>query len=162
MSGIRTSTQALVVAASALAMSAAAVQAGGLAVHEQSTSAQGSSFAGSAAGYDLSSDFWNPAAFGIAGWGFTTESHAALLIPDATLTGTATCWPAAFADDSTDIGNIALIPASYAAYRLNKDLVLGLSINSPFGLATKPDDLFWQGARSVRRPRCSRSMRRRR
>ena len=89
MSGIRTSTQALVVAASALAMSAVAAQAGGLSVHEQSTSAQGSSWAGAAAGYDLSSAFWNPAAFGIAGRGFTTESHAALLIPDASLTGTA-------------------------------------------------------------------------
>jgi long-chain fatty acid transport protein len=143
MSGLRTSAQALVVAASALAVGASAVQAGGLAVREQSTSAQGSSFAGSAAGYDLSSSFWNPAAFGIAGWGFSTESHAALLIPDASLSGTNA--PNLGGATSTDIGSIALIPASYAAYRLNKDLVLGLSINSPFGLATKPEDLNWQG-----------------
>jgi long-chain fatty acid transport protein len=150
MSGIRTSTKALVVAASALAMGAATAQAGGLAVHEQSTSAQGSSWAGSAAGYDLSSGFWNPAAFGIAGWGFTTESHAALLIPDASLSNTSALafTPGAVTPSgasSTDIGHIALIPASYAAYRINKDLVLGLSINSPFGLATKPEDVNWQG-----------------
>jgi long-chain fatty acid transport protein len=37
------------------------------------------------------------------------------------------------------------VPASYYAYRLNKDLVLGLSVNSPFGLVTKPEDLDWQG-----------------
>ena len=149
MSGIRTSAQALVVAASALAVSVSAVQAGGLGVHEQSTSAQGSSWAGAAAGYDLSSGFWNPAAFGIAGWGFTTESHAALLIPDASLSNTSATALAPAVNpsgaSSTDIGHIALIPASYAAYRINKDLVLGLSINSPFGLATKPEDVNWQG-----------------
>ncbi len=129
------------VAAGAIVAVTGIAQAGGLAVREQSTSSQGSSFAGSAAGYDLSSAFWNPAAFGIAGWGITTESHAALIIPDATLTGSI-----GFPATSTDIGSLALVPASYAAYRLNKDLVLGLSINSPFGLTTKPEDFHWQGS----------------
>jgi long-chain fatty acid transport protein len=146
MRGIRTSAQALVVAASTLAVGASVAQAGGLAVREQSTSAQGSSFAGSAAGYDLSSGFWNPAAFGIAGWGLTTESHAALIIPDAELTGALVGGPPCGGlACSADIGNLALVPASYAAYRFNKDLVLGLSINSPFGLVTKPDPFIWQG-----------------
>ena len=48
MSGVRISRQALVrsaVAAGALAISAVAAQAGGLAVREQSTSSQGASFA---------------------------------------------------------------------------------------------------------------------
>jgi long-chain fatty acid transport protein len=132
------------VAAGALLVTTGAAQAGGFAVREQSASAQGSSFAGSAAGYDLSSSFWNPAAFGIAGYGWTTESHAAIIIPDASVSGDAGL-PALFAS-SADIGIGALVPASYAAYRFNKDLVLGLSINSPFGLATKPDPLFWQGS----------------
>jgi long-chain fatty acid transport protein len=147
MSGVRVSVQALVVAASALAVSASVVQAGGLAVREQSTSAQGSSFAGSAAGYDLSSGFWNPAAFGIAGSGLTTESHYALIIPDAnlSLTSASTLAGGPGGANSTDIGHLALIPASYGAYRINKDLVLGLSINSPFGLATKPEDVNWAG-----------------
>lgn len=144
MSGIRTSAQALVVASSVLAMGASVVQAGGLAVREQSTSSQGASFAGSAAGGDLSSGFWNPAAFGIAGWGFTTESHAALIVPGGDVSGTSVGSP--FLPDSADIGKIALVPASYAAYRINKDLVLGLSINSPFGLATKPDPFLWEGS----------------
>jgi long-chain fatty acid transport protein len=149
MSGVRNSRQALVrsaVAAGVLAISTVAVQAGGLAVREQSTSSQGASFAGSAAGGDLSSGFWNPAAFGIAGTGFSTESHYALIVPDASLSGTAvTNGGATSGASSTDIGHIALVPASYAAYRFNKDLVLGLSINSPFGLATKPEDVNWQG-----------------
>jgi long-chain fatty acid transport protein len=144
MSGVRVSAQALVVAASALAVSASVAQAGGLSVHEQSASAQGSSWAGSAAGYDLSSGFWNPAAFGIAGWGFTTESHYSLVLPNGTVTGTSVGSPAF--PDSADIANIALVPASYGAYRLNKDLVLGLSVNSPFGLVTKPDPFFYEGS----------------
>jgi long-chain fatty acid transport protein len=125
-------------------MGAVAAQAGGLAVREQSTSAQGSSFAGSAAGYDLSSMFWNPAAAGIAGWGFYTESHLAVLIPNAEVSGITPGFP--IGPTSTEIGSIAAIPASYASYRFNKDLVLALSINSPFGLATKPDDYFWRGS----------------
>lgn len=129
--------------ASVLLMGSTAAQAGGLAVREQSTSAQGSSFAGSAAGYDLSSMFWNPAAVGIAGWGVTTESHYALIIPDASLTGTSD--PNFGGATSTDIGLLAMVPASYAAYRLTKDLAVGLSINSPFGLATKPENGDWQG-----------------
>jgi long-chain fatty acid transport protein len=146
MSGVRISRQALVrgaVAAGALAISAVAVQAGGLAVREQSTSSQGASFAGSAAGGDLSSMFWNPAAAGIAGWGFYTESHYALIIPNADLsvsTGGVLGGPTA------DIGHLAAVPASYASYRINKDLVLALSINSPFGLSTKPDPFIWQGS----------------
>jgi long-chain fatty acid transport protein len=134
------------VAASALFVATGLAQAGGLAVREQSTSAQGSSFAGSAAGYDLSSSFWNPAAFGVAGWGFTSESHAALIIPNGDVTGVGSGpgFPNAL-PSSTDIGLLALVPASYYAYRFNKDLVLGLSINSPFGLTTKPDPYNWQG-----------------
>jgi long-chain fatty acid transport protein len=149
MSGVRISRQALVrsaVAAGALAISAVAAQAGGLSVHEQSTSAQGSSWAGSAAGGDLSSMFWNPAAAGIAPWGFYTESHYALIIPDATLTGTSLNGTGLGLSSTADIGNIALVPASYGSYRINKDLVLGLSINSPFGLSTKPDPFVWAGS----------------
>jgi long-chain fatty acid transport protein len=135
------------IAAGALLASSNAALAGGFAVREQSASAQGSSFAGSAAGYDLSSSFWNPAAFGIAGYGFTTESHAALIIPHADVTGSLVGGPpCAGLPCSADIGIGALVPGSYAAYRFNKDLVLGLSINSPFGLATKPDPNVWQGS----------------
>src|SRR6476660_3675583 len=118
MSGVRISRQALVrsaVAAGALAISAVAAQAGGLAVREQSTSAQGSSWAGSAAGGDLSSLFWNPAALGTAGWGFTTESHYALILPQSEITGTTAGFPSCGVIPCTaDFGNWALVPATYA------------------------------------------------
>ena len=63
----KTMRQALLAAAASAAMlaTAGAAVAGGLAVREQSTSSQGASFAGSAAGGDLSSMFWNPAAAGM-------------------------------------------------------------------------------------------------
>jgi long-chain fatty acid transport protein len=149
MSGVRVSARALVVAAGAFAVSASVAQAGGLAVREQSASAQGSSFAGSAAGGDLSSMFWNPAALGIAGWGFTTESHYSLILPNSDVTGNLglgiPCSGAGSVPCSADIGNWAVVPATYASYRLSKDTVFGVSINSPFGLVTKPDPYYWQG-----------------
>jgi long-chain fatty acid transport protein len=131
------------VAVAALVLTAGTALAGGFAVREQSTSSQGASFAGSAAGYDLSSMFWNPAAVGMAGYGFTTESHFALIIPDASVSVSSPVTPFA---DSTDIGHLAVVPASYGAYRISKDLVVGLSINSPFGLATKPENTHWAGS----------------
>jgi long-chain fatty acid transport protein len=147
------------IVAAGLAAAGSAADAGGIAVREQSASSQGASFAGSAAGYDLSSMFWNPAAAGIAGWGWTTESHLALIIANGELSGTATINPAVGPPfggtpvpgaTSTDFDGLALVPSSYAAYRFNRDLVLGLSINSPFGLTTKPDNIDWVG-RSVGR-----------
>jgi long-chain fatty acid transport protein len=138
------------VASAAMLATAGAAVAGGYALREQSTSSQGASFAGSAAGGDLSSMFWNPAAAGIAPWGFYTESHYALIIPDAELTGVGSGlgFPVPFAGlpNSADIGSLAVVPTSYASYRINKDLVLGLSINSPFGLMTKPDPYVWEGS----------------
>lgn len=66
---------------SAVAISGEAM-AGGLAIREQSASAQGASFAGAAAGGDLSASFWNPAAMSSAGYGLTSESHYALIHAD--------------------------------------------------------------------------------
>src|SRR5262245_59278417 len=142
----KTMRQALLAATASAAMlaTAGAAVAGGLAVREQSTSSQGASFAGSAAGGDLSSMFWNPAAAGIAGWGVYTESHLAVLIPDAEASGVTPGFP--IGPTSAEIGSLAAIPASYASYGFYKDLLLALSINSPFGLVTKPDDYFWRGA----------------
>lgn len=55
---------AIATGAIAASLSTTPADAGGLAVREQSASAIGSAFAGSAAGYDPSSMFWNPAAAG--------------------------------------------------------------------------------------------------
>lgn len=124
--------------------------AGGFAIREQSAQFQGSSFAGSAAGGGLSSMFWNPAALGQAGAGLTSESHFAGIWGQANNTvetrneSDADSFP--FGDESGNIANPALVGASYYAYKMSERLTLGLSLNSGFGLTTKPRDLNYLGA----------------
>ena len=121
------------------------VFAGGFAVREQSASLLGSAFAGAAAGGDLSSAFWNPAAFGIAGNGLTTISAYSAIFADTELSNGVTSPGALGGATSTDIDKAGALSASYGAYRLNERTVLGVSMTSPFGLATDPDDQFWVG-----------------
>ena len=135
------------VAAAAL-FAATSAQAGGFAVREQSASLQGSSFAGAAAGGDLSSMYWNPAAVTVRD-GMNSESHAAVIYGDSEIRATGgTLTASALVEGSTErsSGNIAspaLVTSSYANYQFG-DLYLGLSMNAPFGLTTKPDD-NWVG-----------------
>lgn len=142
----------------ALVAGAAAASAGGLAVREQSTSSQGASFAGAAAGGDLSSSFWNSAAIGIAGSGLSSESHYSLIVPQVevtsnsitTLPGSAAPAGTVVTGNSMTMDRMALVGASYYAYRLNKDLVLGTAINAPFGLANETSNDTWSGQRHFR------------
>ena len=126
--------------------------AGGFDVREQSALFQGMSFAGAAAGgTSLASMFWNPAAAGYSGQGLTFDSSYSLIIPRADVTveigeGPADTWRSLFRPDHTvDVGRDALVPASYMAYRYSSDLVFAMSINSQFGLGTKPDNTVWAG-----------------
>ncbi len=48
-------------------------------------------------------------------------------------------------DTTVDVGRDAVVPASYVAYRLSSNLVLAVSMNSQFGLGTKPDNHDWVG-----------------
>ncbi len=148
----------------ALSVSALPAEAGGFDVREQSALFQGMSFAGAAAGGTaLGSMFWNPAAAGFVGEGFTFDSSYSLIIPRADLTVTSIDpdgpGPSAAADpdspfagpfqglDTTvDVGRDAVVPASYMAYRYSKDLVFALSMNSQYGLGTKPDNTDWIGS----------------
>lgn len=118
--------------------------AGGFAVREQSTSALGAAFAGNAAGYDLSSIYWNPAGVATAGPGVTTESHAALLLPSAEVDpddvqaggiGLLNVFDKA----PNDLDKVAFVPSSYAAMRINDKITIGYGFNAPFGLATEID-----------------------
>lgn len=128
----------------AVAVTATSAFAGGFAVREQSASLMGAAFAGAAAGGDLSSAFWNPAAFGIAENGLTTQSAYSAIFADTELSnGTTTVGP--IGANSTTIDKIGVLSASYAAYRLSDKMVFGLSINAPFGLATEPDNENWTG-----------------
>ncbi|HEX5665664.1 MAG TPA: outer membrane protein transport protein, partial [Hyphomicrobium sp.] len=146
----------------ATAITAGPAFAGGFDVREQSALFQGMSFAGAAAGgTSLASMFWNPAAAGYSGQGLTFDSSYSLIIPRADVTVESVTFPtpgglvtstSPFAgtpfeglDPSVDVGRDALVPASYMAYRYSSDLVFALSINSQFGLGTKPDNTVWAG-----------------
>jgi long-chain fatty acid transport protein len=133
-----------VLAAGATALAATA-KAGGFAVDAQSAQFEGSAFAGNAAGAGLSSAFWNSAAMAEAGWGVTSESHYVLFLPDAPVTALPGTAVPPGTSLTTDVDRIAVTGASYAAHRLNAQTVLGIAINSPFGLGTEADDPNWAG-----------------
>lgn len=141
------------VALVALVASAAAATAGGLANRQQSTSSLGAAYAGASAGGDLSSSFWNPAALGVArGGSLESESHYALIAPSVEVrSDSITVLPPlgtgvpAFTGDSIEMDRPAIASASYYAYRWNKDLVLGASINTPFGLGNETSNDTWSG-----------------
>jgi long-subunit fatty acid transport protein len=135
----------------ALAGLAPLAHAGGFSVREQSTTFLGSAFAGSAAGGDISSMYWNPAA-AAAVPGCSTSSSYTLIIgrSDETAQGGlfATGTPVApgLSPTSTDVGSDVLVPASYLACQLTDKLFAGLALNSPFGFLTKPEDSNWAGS----------------
>ncbi len=126
--------------------------AGGFSIREQSVSSQGASFAGNAAGHDLSSMYWNPAAVSVAGSGLNTESHYSLIVPQADITVEsfnaipASAFAGISGSESGNIGRLALVGASYGSYQLSEQLFLGFGMNSPFGLVTEPEDPRYLGA----------------
>ncbi len=120
--------------------------AGAFAVREQSSYYQGMSFAGSAAGDDLSSMFWNSAAAAAAP-GINTSSNIALVLPDTEIDVTGGAFAAAFGTaGSGDIGDLTLVPASYANYQINESWFIGVALNSQFGFTTKPDNTVYAGS----------------
>jgi long-chain fatty acid transport protein len=135
----------------ATAITAGTTYAGGFDVREQSALFQGMSFAGAAAGgTSLASMFWNPAAAGYSGQGLTFDSSYSLIIPRADVkveevNGSPVGDALPGLDPTVDVGRDALVPASYMAYRYSSDLVFAMSINSQFGLGTKPDNTVWAG-----------------
>ncbi len=146
--------RASAISASILALTATSAFAGGFAVREQSASLLGSAFAGAASGAGgLSSAFWNPAAFSTAQSGFSTDSSYTLILPSSTLSNGATSVDTAIGNvplpiggsDTTDIDKVGVLGSSYAAFRYDQQTVFGISLTSPFGLATEPSDLNWTG-----------------
>jgi long-chain fatty acid transport protein len=139
---------------------ASSAMAGGFALREQSAFYQGMSFAGNAAGDHLSSMFWNSAATASFD-GTNTSSTATLFLPTAkvhvdnvnsppidigapipvVIGGFDTASP-----NSGDIAPAAASAASYGNYQISQNLYVGMAFNGPFGLTTKPDDLFYQGS----------------
>lgn len=111
-----------------------AAQAGGFALREQSAIGQGASFAGIAAGGQLSSMFWNPATLTMMP-GVNVESAFSVVLPDSDFTLTSGTYSALQGPGS--VGLNGYIPASYNGAQLTEDLFVGISINAPFGMATK-------------------------
>lgn len=125
--------------------------AGAFALREQSAVGQGMSFAGMAAGggESLSGMFWNPAVVNQVEH-FQGEQHIAGIFPTSKID--VKSLPYSALGDSGNIGVAAALPAGYNAYRITDQIAVGLSINTPFGLATKPEN-DWGGqlfARSSR------------
>ena len=95
--------------------------------------------------------FWNSAAAITAGPGLTFDSNYALILPKSDLTVTGIIAPGNFApfdglDRTVDIGEIAVVPASYAAIRTSATTVFAVGMNSQFGLGTRPDNEAWVGS----------------
>lgn len=132
------------------AVLATSASAGGFAIREQSVESQGASFAGSAAFGGLSSMYWNPAAAANKD-GMNFDSNYSVILPKAEITtkaGTAVI-PGATGNSSGEIGSPALVPASYANYQFanyDRNLYLGLALNSPFGLTTEPENGNYNGS----------------
>ncbi len=131
---------------SGLAVSTEA-NAGAYGVQEQSTQFEGTSYAGAAAGGDLSSMFWNPAATA-ALTGMNFSSSATLLLPSTSITAASDSVLVntyGLSANGGSFGIDAFVPAMYANYQLNDRWYLGLALNSPFGFTTKPSS-NWAGA----------------
>jgi len=139
----------LVSAAAMALLSGSAAQAGGFSIREQSAYGQGSSFAGIAAGGSLSSMYWNPATLGgVSVFEFEAVATGVFINTDVDVLGPETVQlpfppfpiPTGAPHDEGDIAQDALVPAAYAGYRLTERVVLGIGINSPFGLVTNYTD----------------------
>lgn len=137
------------VAALALVATVGTAAAGGFGIREQSAQFLGTAWAGNAAGGGLSSMYWNPATSSQV-TGFTTESNFTDLLLSMKDHVTATTPGALIGfGDSGDLGGNNVIPASYLAAPITKDLFLGVSINSPYGLSTEAN-YVWAGAAQAR------------
>ncbi|MBX9933121.1 MAG: OmpP1/FadL family transporter [Methylobacterium sp.] len=131
--------------ASAVLAGLGEVQAGAFGLREASAQAQGLAFAGAASGSGgVSSMFWNPATVTMAP-GFVKEQNISFINLSARIrpeVGTSPNFAAL--GDSGDIGQGAVVPAGATSYQLNDRLWIGLQTGAPFGLVTKPRQV-WAG-----------------
>lgn len=113
----------------------------------QSAYFNGMSNAGAAAGGDISSMYWNPAATATLE-GFNTSSSitgAFISVRERANSSGALSNPFLGLNPSTDVGQDGLPLSSFATYQLSDRAYVGLGINAPFGLTTKADH-SWEGS----------------
>jgi long-chain fatty acid transport protein len=133
------------VSVTALLSAATGAKAGAFGLREQSAQGLGEAFAGVAAGSaGLSSLFWNPATITMNP-GFQSEWNASAIIPRSEITPSYTI-PSGLAGlgRSGDIGLDAILPSTYSSYQVNDSLWVGMHTGAPYGLVTKPRDI-WAG-----------------
>ena len=125
---------------------AGVASAAGFYLEDQSTRASGRAFSGEAADMGAASIWYNPAA--IAGID-QSELEASLtpILVDAhvsdsnsTITQGGVTRPISGEPNAYKPVELGVIPASAAAYRINGQWSVGLSVTSPFSFATKYDD----------------------
>ncbi|MEO1491901.1 MAG: outer membrane protein transport protein [Pseudomonadota bacterium] len=117
---------------------ASAAHAGAFALKERSAKAQGLSFAGATAGSGgLSSMGFNPGAIGLVTPGFNNgeiSGGISLILPssdgEVEVNGVRT-------GETFDAGRFGGVANNYVGYRLEDDILIGLSVFTPFGLATE-------------------------
>lgn len=122
-------------AAVLLFLAPAGANAGGFAVKEQSTAAQGNSFAGATAGAeDVTYMFFNP-----AGLTRHADHQTALVFNYIVVQGETADANAGVGGEpaSGDAAVDAFVPAVYAMWSVSPDLKLGIGVNAPFGLKTE-------------------------
>jgi long-chain fatty acid transport protein len=128
--------------------SGVSAQAGGFQVRTHSAEGFGASIAGVAAGQELSYSFWNPAALAsVERLEFESVGNAILPsfnIRPSAATNAIVGAVGGTATPEVDIGMDAIVPAAYAAARVDDRLTVGVSVTSPFGLATKAPN-NWSG-----------------
>src|SRR3974390_893043 len=124
-----------------------AANAGGLAIREQSAYGEGTSYAGVAAGGDLSTMFWNPAVMTQFAGIQSSSTYAGILpysshFPSAGSTFAGPPFPGPLTPlvavpqaGTGNTSNAALLPGTTVSYQVNQNLWVGLSFNSPFGLS---------------------------
>jgi long-chain fatty acid transport protein len=129
--------------AGVLLAASVSANAGGFAVREQSAWGEGTSYAGVAAGGDLSAMFWNPATMTQMP-GLRSESVVSGILPYASNTVGAGSTLFGIAGGTGNTAEDALVPGSYYSWQFNRDMWLGLSVNSPYGLSVN-FPIVWAG-----------------
>ena len=126
--------------------------AGGFALREQSAYFLGTAFAGAAAGGEVSSVFWNSAATAALP-GCNASSSYTAIFARGDESGQAGSFisgippiAAGLTPTSTDIGRDGFVPSSFTTCQLSDKVYVGLGLNAPFGLLTKPDNTAWAGS----------------
>src|SRR5262249_10153662 len=129
----------------ALCIGTSGAHAGAFLLREQSTIGSGLSTAGAAAGgAGLGSMFWNPATItDYPGWQSSWSGTGNA--PPANIKANPGPTVLGLGSQSGDIGQDAVVPASYDSYQLNDKIWLGLATYAPFGLVTSNPPV-WAGS----------------